>query len=427
MKHSIDEIKFKNGARGLFINVPGATVMNFDLNFRAGYYLVDRDKWEVPHLMEHMVLGANKKYPKSRIFQAEFEKNGAYSNASTGTYDINYIAECADFEWDRIAGLLKTSIEQPLFLKDEYTAELGNIREELTGDLNNNFRRLVLEAREKMGLMVMPDAERLGLLDGVNLSDVTAHYKNTHTSDNLRFLIAGKITPARKKKLTSLIESLSVSNGERFELPDEKPSRLSKANYIQKPGIENLYFLIHTFSQKRLEPEEEDALVLLNVMLTTTLHSKILGEAREKGLVYHMSSNYNNYKLASEWWFGAQVMPDNVPALFEIIHRELNKILTGKIDAADIQASKQYSLGKYQRSVQTVQGLLRGYAGGYYFEERIDDFYDIPNRIKAVSKKRMVDVAKTMFSDKTWGLHVLGTSGQGISDGLQHKIQSLWE
>src|SRR5688572_18607552 len=148
MKHTVTEIKLSNGAQGLLIHVPNASVMTFDLSFRAGEYLVERPKWETPHLMEHLLLGANEFIPKARAFQAEFEKNGAYSNASTGSYDITYEAECADFEWDRILGLLLVSITKPLFLAEEYDAEFGNVREELTARSNNHFRHLSLALRQ---------------------------------------------------------------------------------------------------------------------------------------------------------------------------------------------------------------------------------------------------------------------------------------
>ena len=71
MIHTAQEVILKNGARGLLIDVPGATVMDFEFNFRAGEYLVPREKWEVPHLMEHVLLGANQMIPKARAFQAE--------------------------------------------------------------------------------------------------------------------------------------------------------------------------------------------------------------------------------------------------------------------------------------------------------------------------------------------------------------------
>jgi predicted Zn-dependent peptidase len=89
VKHTVSEVALDNGIRGLLIHVPAASVMTFDVNFRAGEYLVDPKKWEVPHLMEHVLLGANELIPRARDFQAVLEQNGAYSNASTGVYDIN--------------------------------------------------------------------------------------------------------------------------------------------------------------------------------------------------------------------------------------------------------------------------------------------------------------------------------------------------
>ena len=99
MKHIVEEIVLKNGARGLLVHVQDATVLDVYLNFRAGEYLVDAEKWEAPHLMEHVLLGmTNDTYARARDFQAIVEQNGAYINASTDVYDIIYETECADFE-----------------------------------------------------------------------------------------------------------------------------------------------------------------------------------------------------------------------------------------------------------------------------------------------------------------------------------------
>jgi predicted Zn-dependent peptidase len=176
MRHTTTEVKLKNGAKGLLIHIPNASVMTLDINFRAGEYLVDPKKWEVAHLMEHVLLGANELLPKARDFQAELEKNGAYSNATTGVYDIIYEAECADFEWDRVLGLMLIAITKPLFLDDEFQAEYGNVAEEMVARSNNHFRRLSLEMRKELGLLAKTDAERLELMRNVTVSDVREHY-----------------------------------------------------------------------------------------------------------------------------------------------------------------------------------------------------------------------------------------------------------
>src|SRR5579863_5644130 len=184
MRHTTYQVELKNGGQGLLIHIPDASVVTFDINFRAGEYLVNPKKWEVPHLMEHVLLGANELLPRARDFQAELEKNGAYSNATTGVYDINYEAECADFEWDRVLGLLLVAITKPLFLEEEFRAEFGNVQEEMAARSNNHFRRLSLEMRGAFGLIAKTDAERLELMPNVSVEDVRNHYSKTHFSPN---------------------------------------------------------------------------------------------------------------------------------------------------------------------------------------------------------------------------------------------------
>lgn len=428
MKHTVTEIKLANGAQGLLIHIPDASVMTFECNFRAGEYLVEKQKWETPHLMEHMLLGANQLYPRSRAFQAEFEKNGAYNNASTGTYDVSYEAECADFEWDRIFGLLLIAITKPLFLDEEFEAEFGNVREELTARSNNHFRHLSLALREQYGFAVLTDQERIKLMENVAVEDLKAHYKSTHTASNLRFVIAGKITATRRKAISNMLASIELPDGEgHLELPDEEVKCLKTPHYINNPTVDNLYFYLDTFAKRRLSDSETDNLSLINSMLTETLYSRILGTAREKGLVYHMSSGLGQTKKTANWWFGAQVMPANAEALFDIMIKELNRVFAGDMSPADIKAAKQYALGRYQRSGQTVGGTAGGYTYRYFFDETIDDYYQVPKRIAAITKEGIVDVANTMFQDTIWGLGVLGNAGDDYVDGLHDRIASLWQ
>src|ERR1700744_2820126 len=233
MRHIVNEVILKNGARGLFVHIPNASVMTFDINFRAGEYLVEADKWEVPHLMEHVLLGANELLPRARDFQAQLEKNGAYSNATTGVYDITYEAECADFEWDRVLGLLLTAITRPLFLEEEFQAEFGNVQEEMAARSNNHFRRLSLEMRRGLGLIAKTDAERLEIMSNVSVEDVRAHYAHTHSTPNMRFVIAGNLSAARRANIINVLEAIELpTTGNRFVLPHERPRHLPEPIYV---------------------------------------------------------------------------------------------------------------------------------------------------------------------------------------------------
>lgn len=409
------------------MHIPHASVMTFDINFRAGEYLVDPSKWEVPHLMEHVLLGANELIPKARDFQAELEKNGAYSNASTSVYDITYEAECADFEWDRVLGLLLASVTRPLFLNEEFQAEFGNVQEEMAARSNNHFRRLSLEMRKELGLLVKTDAERLELMGNVGVDDVRDHYHRTHFAPNMRFVIAGNLNARRREHVTNILETIDLPrHGKRFALPHERPHRLTRPVYVHNDSVENLYFYIDTFMKRRMTDPETDALNLVNTMLTETLYSKILGTARERGLVYGMNSGLSQTRDVSNWWFGAQVSDKNAAALMEIVVCELSKVMTGDLDDAEIASTKQYALGRYQRSAQTVGGTASGYSGRYFFDEVIENYYQIPARIEAIEKDEIVHIARSLFADKVWGIGVLGACGEAFADDLKKHVTPLW-
>jgi predicted Zn-dependent peptidase len=428
MKHTVTEIELNSGAKGLLVNVPGATVMDFEFNFRAGEYLVDRAKWEVPHLMEHVLLGANEFIPKARLFQAEFEKNGAGNNASTGLYHITYEAECADFEWQRILELMITAISKPLFLKDEFKAEYGNVKDELTARSNNHFRTLSLSVREAHNLLAMTDRERLKQIKNVKLKDLVDHYADTHTAKNLRFVIAGNMK-GRAASIKRMLEDFGLPKGRSFiDLPNEQPVNLDQPIFIARPSVKNVYFEMETFALTRFDDPEMDALELVNGMLTATLYSRILGEARERGLVYSMGSGIDIMKKVTGWWFSAQVINKNAPALFEIITRELLRVRSGDISAEDLEAAKQYWLGRHQRSAQTVAGTMAGYTGRYYFDQAVNDYEAIPERIRAVTAKRICESAERMFSDKIGGLGVLGGGSRSreLADQLNQQVRPLW-
>ncbi len=427
MRHTVTEISLKNGAKGLLIHIADASVMTFDVNFRAGEYLVDPAKWEVPHLMEHVLLGANELIPRARDFQAELEKNGAYSNATTGVYDIAYEAECADFEWDRVLGLLLVAITKPLFLEEEFRAEYGNVQEEMVARSNNHFRRLSLEMRRNLGLIAKTDSERLLLMQNVSVNDVRDHYARTHHAPNMRFVIAGNLTPSRRETITMLLDTIDLpKTGRRFALPHEKPHHVEQAIYVPNETVENLYFYIDTFKRTRLRDPETDALNLVNTLLTETLYSKILGTARERGLVYGMSSGLSATKDASNWWFGAQVSDKNAAALLNIIIEELSKVMGGDIADEEIESTKQYALGRFQRSAQTVGGTSSGYAGRYFFDGVVDNYYQVPARIQAVTKQHIIEVTQAMFTENIWGFGVLGNCGEVFANNLRQQLLPLW-
>lgn len=417
MKHTVEEVRLKNGARGLLIDIPGATVMSFQFQFRAGNrYVADKEIYETAHIMEHMAFGANARFKSEHDFEAEFTKNGAYHNAYTSDMSMVYVADCADFEWERIFDLQRVSICQPRFNSEELEAEKGNVRSELTGYLNNHNRVLWPKVQQLLGEDVYTFNQRLKTIPNVSLKDIKEHHARTHTAGNMRFVIAGKLH-GRKSEIKRQLEEWELGAGERFDAPQDE-FKSGNPTLIRRKEASNLTFAWSMIIPRELSDEEADAMNCLDHILTGTMHSRIYGAARKKGLAYGMFSDTSVGFHDSSWDFGGQVNLDTADALFDIIVRELKQVLEGNITEAEIDAAKSYALGRHQMGAQTVAQISNFYTNRYFADGVVKNYERVPEFIKNTTRERMIGTAREFIKHN---ITVLA----GVSSGERQEIVDL--
>ena len=417
MNHDVEEVKLKNGARGLLIDIPGATVMSMQFHFRAGNrYAKDASIEQVAHIMEHMAFGANARFRSESAFEAEFTKNGAYHNAYTSDLSMVYEADCADFEWDRILELQKLSICQPRFNETELLAEKGNVRGELTNYLNDHNRILWPRIQQLLGEDVLTYRQCLATIPNVTLADVKEHHKRTHTTKNMRFVIAGKLK-GRKRSIVRELESFDLPEGERFEVPQDDLHG-AQPTIIRRKGASNLTFGWTMSIPKRLSDEELDAMHNLNHILAGTATSRIYGKARAKGLAYHVGSYASSGFHDSAWDVTGQVNHESAPDLFALMSREINSVLSGNIKDEEIDSAKLFSLGRYQMGAQTVSQISSFYTNRYFADDFIKDYSKVPDSINKVTRGQIIKTAQQFIDADTWVL-------AAVSDGDREEVLDL--
>lgn len=403
MRHKVEEVCLKNGARGLLIDIPDATVMSFQFNFRAGNrYTLNKEIYETAHIMEHMAFGANSRFKNEHEFEAEFTKNGAYHNASTSDMSMVYVADCADFEWSRIFDLQMLSISEPKFNEAEFLSEKGNVRNELTEYLNNNARLLWPEIQKVIGEDVLTYEERLQTIDNISLDNIKEHHKRTHTTNNLRFVIAGKIDKERKTQIIDKLENLPLENGERFELITDPLIKPLEPVYINRKDLRNINFGFSMMLPRKMEDKEIDAMAALNHILTGTMHSRIYGQARKQGLTYGIYSGASRGVSDSSWDFEGQANFDTIKPLLKLVANELKKITKGEISESELDAMKSYALGSFQMSGQTVASVAGFYAGRYFWDGMIREYEKHPEHIKQINLADIIKIAKEFIAENIW-------------------------
>lgn len=425
MNHTVEEVKLKNGARGLLINVPGATVMSMQFHFRAGNrYAKKSDIEQVAHIMEHMAFGANARFKNESAFEAEFTKNGAYHNAYTSDFAMVYEADCADFEWDRVLELQRLSICEPRFNEKELEAEKGNVRSELTNYLNDHHRILWPRVQQLLGEDVLTFRQSLGTISNVTLADIREHHRRTHTTSNMRFVIAGKLR-GRKSDIIRQLEGFDLPKGERLEVPRDE---LRKANptVIRRKDATNLTFGWTMSIPRVLSDEELDAMHALNHILTGTATSRIYGKARSRGLAYHVGAYSGAGFYDSAWDISGQVNHDTAGQLFDIIAREMKVVLDGKLTDEEIESAKSFGLGRYQMGAQTVSQISGFYTNRYFADDFIKDYEKVPDMMRKVTREKIMSVAQEFINSNTWVLAAVSSGDRDELLELNDKIVKLF-
>ena len=393
MRHSIEEIRLKNGAKGLLIDIPGASVMSTRVQFRAGMiYAKNHEVYEIPHLVEHLAFGGNAKYRDEQAFEAEFTKNGAYHNAWTSDVSVCYETECADFEWDRIMNLQKLSICEPRFNEEELKSEKANVKSELTGYMNDYYRLLWPRVQQAIGEDVLDLPERIKTIQNIELKDIREHYRRTHTANNMLFIIAGKIR-GRKHKIIHEMEEWPLREGEKYEIP-VTDLHSSEAVSIRRKDASNITFGFSLVTPRHLGIEECFAMGCLNHILNGTTNSRIFGMARKRGLVYGMGSSIAPNAHNTYWDFDGEVNVENAEELFDLIQKEMMRTLNGEITDTEFEAARMYALGRFQMGAQTVGQIADYYAENYFTNETVEKYDNVPSIIRQIDRGAMIELAR---------------------------------
>jgi predicted Zn-dependent peptidase len=408
LKHSVEEVQLENGMRGLLIDVPGTSVVSYEIHFLAGnYFSPSTDVQQTAHILEHMAFGGTKQYPSQEEFSQVFSKNGAYQNATTWQYEMSYYADCALLEWDRILDLQKDAITGPLLTEDVMKSEKGNVREELTGQANNRRRILWQNVMRAMGDEMFLDEEKVKTIDAVTLANVKQHYNNTHTLNNMRFSIAGDLKK-HKDEIIAQLETWDLPAGSRLVVPT-MTSKSSAPVSIYKADMPSVMFAIMMTLHRKYTEEEKIALSILNHILTGTHHSRILGKARKQGLCYGMNSSAGSDSDGiSRFEMGGQVSAENAQPLYDLIAEELSNVVKGGITETELNDAKQYYLGIQQMNGQTV-GSINGWYSSLYFDDGIIDYMeDEPRYINGVTLEAMQKLLNELLQTSNWTVGIIG-------------------
>lgn len=425
MKHSVSQIDLQSGAKGLFIDVPGSTIIDMEFTFLSGTDFVPKHKFEIPHSMEHLIFGANDYYKSSKIFSREFGLNGAYHNAYTSDLLNGYIAEVAEFEWKRVMELFWQGLTTPKFLPKEFSIEQETIIEELSSKLDDYPLTLDIALCQAMGDDHLPDYKtRLKYLKNITPQDLRIHHGQTHNANNMRFVLAGNIKD-QKQEMIELIERYTkrLPLGERRIQPNAKLVKPFGPINIKK-SVDKIYFCLKSAFYGEMTEREKLALTILIYVLTVAWDSRIFGKGRSRGLLYSIYMRGGSESGISAISMSGSVVPSKSDLLFALISDELLRLKKNGITLNELSRAKKYLIGSFQINHQTPQSLVSWYSR-YFIKNEYYSFNSRPDLIKSITRNDVNRIVDHLFTDNYWAVGTLG-NGNNTAVSLYKNAEKIW-
>ncbi|MFZ2125287.1 MAG: insulinase family protein, partial [Candidatus Saccharimonadales bacterium] len=367
----------------------------------------EESKHQTAHLMEHAIAcGTYEGFSTQEQFSLEFSKNGAKKNARTYDRHMIYIAEAALMEWERILDLLEVEITKPIFTSETLKKEKGNVKEELLSNSDEYARIIWIHTRKATGGTRLTEDERITTIDNIDLSDVEAHYRTTHSLNNMRFTIVGDLL-GHKDAITAKLGLWNLPTGQRLDAV-KRPPKSAPVICVHR-DISNLAFGINIAIDRELSRLERVSMSVLNRILNGSYHSRIFGKARKQGICYHMGSvSSSDISGRSDWWIYGRVGKNNAAALFNLISDQLGQVVKDGVSDEELSSAKDYLLGDYQLKGQTVKNLDEWYSLDYFDNEEIffmDQYHEL---IKSVSSQSVVNLAREFIKKGYWTMGAVG-------------------
>ena len=418
----VTEFGLESGLGGVFIDAPNSQSMLLEISFRAGRYLCPKDKPEISHFLEHLVIGANRDYPSQAEFSRAVLAKGAYSNAFTGIYNIRYVFLAPDFDWQRILGLMLTSVSQPLFLPDEFESERKVIHQEHKLRLDDHSRVIGRLTNKQTGFLSVTHEECLACLGSIDIDDLKDYHNQTHTLSNARLVIAGYLPQGRQDLIKQKLSGLSLPVGDgRSPMPPEELKGVGLV-YMENASVETVHYrLLLVRKGLALEPQDEIALSLLINLWFKGHNSRIFGQARTQGLVYSIGGGFNSTTTSSCFTFAGQVSPDKFESLLDLVLAEIDRLLAGDLSDEEIDRGKDYLRGQFQLRSFTPESWA-DYCRTHYLDRELLLPVDYPPRLESVGKGRVVDLARQIFTAGDWTLGLLGNIPEDVRQRLETKL-----
>ncbi|MEA3330058.1 MAG: pitrilysin family protein [Nanoarchaeota archaeon] len=341
-----NEFEFDNG---LSVTLQKTTARTISGNLRVNFGGIHEQKGEegLAHFLEHAIMSAGtKKWSPEKHSEKRAELG--LTNAKTALDETNFDMKILEDDFKKGLEFLSESVFNPQFSREIIEVQKEIILREISGHKSSPNFQDVQKFRKALYRNHPINYNTLGnedVIKNAKSEDLINLYTKGYGSSNIDMIFTGNIPENAEELVRQYFEKYSRGISTRVKFPKLLPltertiinshaeDLLNKSNFEKSSAGIYLGFVVPSN-----ESPESETTGIINGILGSNGNSRLYRKLRaEKGLTYHISSNYEGECNSGAIFIETKIFPKRIESTIKSIFEQLKRLREEKVDDQEIE------------------------------------------------------------------------------------------
>ncbi len=374
------------------------------------------------HFIEHLLFKGTERRSAAQIAE-EMDAVGGVINAFTSKEHTCYYAKVLDENLPLAIDLLTDIFLHSSFDAQEIERERSVILQEISqaedtpDDYVHDLFNLDFFKNHPIGRPICGSEETV---NNFQREDILGFFKSRYRPRRVIVSTAGNF------RHQALVEEMaarlgSVLDGDRqdgaLSANGEPTPEMGSGVFPHAKSLEQVHLCLGVAGISQAHPKRYVAYVL-NTLLGGGMSSRLFQEIREKrGKAYSVYSFSSSYKDVGYLGVYAGTSLESTEEVVELILKELKKLAAGEIKDEELSRTQGQLVGSMMLGLESTDSWMSHIARNEIYFGKTVSTEEICQKIRAVSRDDMIELADTLFAKGAMTLTLLG----GFDDNFQIK------
>lgn len=370
----------------------------------------------ITHFLEHMVFKGTRNRTAEEIARSA-DAIGGHLDAFTAKECTSFSIKVLDEHVPRAFDVLTDLVKNPLFRPEDIAKESRVVQEEIRmvedtpDDLVHEIFTQNYWRGHALGRPILGTRRTVRSFDRRQLF---TYFQRHYAPQNMVITAAGHLQHQRIVDLAAKAFS---------DLPAGKPipgQTSPKPHPVirrrQKKNLEQAHILLGAPAYSNSH-EKRYACYLMNTVMGGGMSSHLFQNIREKrGLAYAVFSGLSTFRDVGYLTVYAGTAKENVPQVIRLVVEEFRRMKTELLAEEEIQRAKDYLKGSMLLGLESSSSRMSNLARQEMYFGRHVSMDEIAQRVDAVTREEVLEVANELLDCSRLGLTILGPmNGVNIS------------